>query len=387
MAIDVCMYACTDYEPAHVRSALDLAVAPFLPEIRPGMKIAVKTNMVSAMDPEKAATTHPAVLRELCNILTSRGAQVVIGDSPGNLFNLPVLHHAYRVCGLESLVSGSVRLNEDLSITDISFPEAAAAKQFSVTSYLLDADMIINCCKLKTHGMMNMTCAAKNMFGSIPGTMKPEYHFRFPDPDVFSDMIVDLSAYLKPVLCVCDAVTGMEGNGPTQGTPRDIGLIMASASPHKLDLAAAHVLSLDPQSVPTLRAAMRRGLCPERFEELHLEGDGTGTVINGFLHAAGKRDFQFRSSGLSGKLVHTFLRTALQSRPGLSPKDCIGCGKCASICPAKAIVMKNGKPSIDHSKCIHCFCCQEFCPKGAMRVKRTPVTRFLSLFSKKRAHA
>ena len=247
--------------------------------------------------------------------------------------------------------------------------------------------MIINCCKLKTHGMMNMTCAAKNMFGSIPGTMKPEYHFRFPDPDVFSDMIVDLSAYLKPVLCVCDAVTGMEGNGPTQGTPRDIGLIMASASPHKLDLAAAHVLSLDPQSVPTLRAAMRRGLCPERFEELHLEGDGTGTVINGFLHAAGKRDFQFRSSGLSGKLVHTFLRTALQSRPGLSPKDCIGCGKCASICPAKAIVMKNGKPSIDRSKCIHCFCCQEFCPKGAMRVKRTPVTRFLSLFSKKRAHA
>ena len=52
---------------------------------------------------------------------------------------------------------------------------------------------------------------------------------------------------------------------------------------------------------------------------------------------------------------------------------------CAEICPAKAIVMKDGKAKIDRADCIRCFCCQEFCPKSAMKVGRTAIA---SLFSK-----
>ena len=65
-------------------------------------------------------------------------------------------------------------------------------------------------------------------------------------------------------------------------------------------------------------------------------------------------------------------------RPTLSPTACIACGKCAQLCPARAITMKHKKPHINRHKCIGCFCCQEFCPKGALEAKRPPIARLLS---------
>ncbi|MBP5239783.1 MAG: 4Fe-4S binding protein, partial [Oscillospiraceae bacterium] len=63
--------------------------------------------------------------------------------------------------------------------------------------------------------------------------------------------------------------------------------------------------------------------------------------------------------------------------PKLDPSSCIGCGKCARTCPAKASTMVRGKPQINRRICIHCFCCQEFCPKGAMKVGSTWIWRIL----------
>ena len=93
-----------------------------------------------------------------------------------------------------------------------------------------NADYIIDFCKLKTHGMVGLSCAVKNMFGCVPGTNKPEYHYRFPGEADFSDMLIDLNEYAKPVLSIVDAVVGMEGNGPTNGTPRFVGAVIAQQS-------------------------------------------------------------------------------------------------------------------------------------------------------------
>ena len=61
----------------------------------------------------------------------------------------------------------------------------------------------------------------------------------------------------------------------------------------------------------------------------------------------------------------------LRTKPALKKDLCVGCGICRDICPAKAIVIVNGKAKINRKACIRCFCCQEFCPKSAMKVKRT----------------
>ena len=382
MAVDVSIVPCKSYDAEECRTALTQALAPFggLDWVKEGMHIVIKVNLVSAMKPEQAATTHPMLLCELTKMLRERGASVLLGDSPGGLYTAAHLNHVYDVSGMHDCEAVGAELNQDFSQSDASFPEAVCAKKFTYTAYLDRADAIIDFCKLKTHGMMGMTNAVKNFFGIIPGTMKPEYHYKYPKAADFADMLVDLCEYCKPRLCICDAVVGMEGNGPTQGSARPIGCLIAAQSAHKLDLAACGVIGLTPGEVPTLTAAIRRGLCPDSAERLKLFGDPAAFTVPDYKTVPSQASVFFRSGGKGpvARLADSFLFHVLTPYPRLCARDCIGCKKCANICPAKAITMKNGKPQIDRKACIHCFCCQEFCPKGAMGVSRPFIARLLN---------
>ncbi len=380
--MDVSVVKCNSYEDSEVTHALCEALSAVggLDFVTEGMTVALKANLVSFMRPEAAGTTHPAVIIALTRMLRERGARVIIGDSPGGLYNSVYVGRIYNATGMRAAVEAGAELNEDFSVSEAEFPEATAAKKFKYTSYLDKVDAIIDVCKLKTHGMMGMSCAAKNMFGVVPGTVKPEYHYRYPSYTDFSDMIVDLNEYFKPRLSVCDAIVGMEGNGPTAGKPRSIGCILASESPHKLDLAAAYIIGLGCDDVPTLDAARRRGLIPADVSGLEIFGDIEGFVIGDFDNIASKHSLSFYkdSNNIIKNIFGKIAGKALMSTPRVTKRECIGCGKCAKICPASAIEIKKGKAEIDRSKCIRCFCCQEFCPVGAMKVHRPAVARMLS---------
>jgi uncharacterized protein (DUF362 family)/Pyruvate/2-oxoacid:ferredoxin oxidoreductase delta subunit len=347
--------------------------------IKKGTRVAIKANLVASATPDAAVTTHPAVLSAICELVVERGASVVIGDSPGGLYNAAFLDKIYKHAGVCECEKYGAALNRNFGESNAVYDEAKVAKTFTYTSYLDDADVIINACKLKTHGMMGLSCAAKNIFGVIPGTMKPEYHFRYPSYEAFADMIVDLDEYFKPYISVCDAVVGMEGNGPTAGTPRGIGCILAASSPHKLDAVAAAIIGLKADSVPTLEAAKARGLLPATISDISIFGDYTKYQIFDYKNIAVKRSLQFKgnSDNVLKNIFGNVAKGVLDSKPKLNRKSCIGCNKCGKICPAKAIVIKNGKAEIDRSKCIKCFCCQEFCPVGAMKVHRTFIARLL----------
>ena len=230
-----------------------------------------------------------------------------------------------------------------------------------------------------THGMMGLTGGCKNMFGAIPGTDKPESHYRYPNPTDFSRMLVDINAYFKPVLTICDGVMAMEGNGPSMGKPRKMGLLAASKSPHKLDLVLAALIHMTREDVPTLEAAYERGLIPSTVQELTVSDGWEKFICPDFETIGAKRGLLFtdESSGIVGKLWAKIMKAAVQPRPRVQAEDCIGCGECSKVCPAKAITMIDKKPSIDYKKCIRCFCCQEFCPIGAMKVRRTSLSKLM----------
>ena len=376
----VVMTPCESYDDATVKSALEAVLSPIggLDWVREGMVVGIKANLVSAMKPEECATTHPALLCALTQMLRERGARVIIGDSPGGVYTAAFVNHVYSAAGLAACEAAGAELNRDLGVADTHFPEAHVLKSFTYTAWLDTCDAVIDFCKLKSHGMMGMSAAAKNLFGVIPGTMKPEYHFRFPDMRDFARMLVDINDYFadKVMLTLVDAVEGMEGNGPTKGTPRHIGVLLASASPHTADVICARLIGLSEDAVPTLQAARERGLLPDAVTLISTVPDkgAEDFAASDFEHVAVRRGHLFTSKG---KLVSKVLEKLLDSRPKMRESECVGCAKCANICPAGAITMQDKKAVIDRDKCIRCFCCQEFCPTGAMKVKRTLIARVL----------
>lgn len=376
---DVSIVKCDSYTPEDCERALSAVLEPLggLDWVRSGMRIVIKANLVSAMKPDAAATTHPALLRALTRALQARGASVVIGDSPGGLYNEAYLNRVYRVTGMEET---GAELNRDFSQRDAVFPEAHVARHFTYTAYLDNADAIISFCKLKSHGMMSLSAATKNLFGAIPGTMKPEYHFRYPDPADFAGMIVDLNSYFKPRLYLVDAVEAMEGNGPTAGTPRHMGALLAGTDCHRLDLVCAALIGLEPMAVPTLRAAANYGFIGETADDVTVAGCLADFILPDFQRIERGRGLQFETllPGALGTAFGKVAQKALRSSPWLKKKLCVGCGKCSEICPAKAITITEKKAVIAREKCIRCFCCQEFCPKGAMQVHRPLPARILN---------
>lgn len=374
MPYDVSVVKCAEYDKKVLEDALNEAFLPIdaLSFVRPGMKIAIKANLVTFKKPQAAATVHPALLTALCKLLTDRGASVVVGDSPGGLFTPAYLATVYNATGVHAVEQTGAVLNTDCREREVQYPEAKILKRFSYTSYLDQADAVINVCKLKTHAMMGMTCAAKNMFGVVPGTKKPEMHCRFPDQNDFADMIVDLNEYRRPELVVVDAVVGMEGNGPNSGTPRQIGAILAGKNPYLVDLAAAKIIGIPLADVPVSEAAYRRGLAPQSVDEVSVSGDLFALCIPDYqlLHA--------RGTDLSANpFLQSVCALCLSAKPVLTAQKCVGCEVCKKTCPVHAITMAQKKPVIDRSRCIRCFCCQEFCPQGALGQKRPLVARIL----------
>ena len=376
-----------DYGVAEARAALEELLSSIggIDFIESGMTVVIKVNLVSAMKPEQAATTHPTLVCALVDMLTARGARVIVGDSPGGLYNSVFVGRVYSASGMREVEAHGAALNSDFSEKSAEFAEGKVLHSFTYTGYLDKADLIINFCKLKSHGMMGMSCAAKNMFGVIPGVIKPEYHYRYPKYEDFANMIVDLDEYFHPVLSIADAVIGMEGNGPTAGTPRRLGCLLASRSPHALDMVAAKIIGLTPAEVPTLAAAINRGMIPERVEDINLVGSISEFILDDFEHVVERRSLQFAGDGSKpmkrffSKIVGRVLRT----RPYLKKDMCVGCGICRDICPAKAIKIEDGKAKISRPDCIRCFCCQEFCPKSAMKVGRTPLAALFHSEKKK----
>ncbi|MDD4125632.1 MAG: DUF362 domain-containing protein [Eubacteriales bacterium] len=383
---DVAIIGCRSYDSAECRASLEEAVSNTggIDFIKKGTRVVIKTNLVAGIKPEKAATTHPAMLCALVDMIAEKGADVVVGDSPGGIYNSVYVNRIYSIAGVREVEKHGARLNQNFSQSAASFPGARVAKSFFYTSYLDDADCIIDFCKLKSHGMMGMSAGAKNMFGVVPGIIKPEYHYKYPNPKDFAGMIIDLNDYFKPVLTICDAVEGMEGNGPTAGTPRHIGAVIASRSQHKLDLLCAKLIGFEKEDILTLQEAYERGYIPEKCEMLDIYGDYKSFIIPDYKIVTSNRSLLFKSNSKTvlGKLTGRVVARALKSEPTLKKSECVGCGECFRVCPAKAIIMVNKKPVIDRSKCIACFCCQEFCPKGAMKVKRTLIARVLGGVSK-----
>ncbi|MGN1057800.1 MAG: DUF362 domain-containing protein, partial [Candidatus Avelusimicrobium sp.] len=204
-------------------------------------------------------------------------------------------------------------------------------------------------------------------------------HMQFPTKDGFGDMLVDLNLVHKNVVTIVDAVTAMQGDGPSGGMPYDANLLLAGEDRYLLDLALCRLIDIAPEKVPYLQKACERGLCPAEYSP-DIMADGAELIkpLENFEKPKSFLGFDF-SGGYPKALrwAAPIVNRTLSPKPHINKKVCIGCGKCAEICPQKIIAVTNKKAKITQPKnCIHCFCCHEMCPAKAIRIKKFKIFKF-----------
>ena len=352
--------------------------------VRPGERIVLKANLLRAAPPESAICTHPAVVEAVARLVKEAGGTPVICDSPGGaLHKEAVLRSLYEKTGMAAAAAAAgAELSMDSSTRTVSLPEGKVLRQAEIITPVAEADGVIDLCKMKTHVLMSMTGAVKNLFGVIPGLSKVGYHATHPDHETFADVLLDLTGYVKPRLSLMDGILAMEGDGPgSSGTPRQAGLLLAAANPLALDTAAGAIMNLPRKDNPVLLAAERRGLTPCRMEDVELIG---GTVEE--LRMA---DYKFPASTKSNLMdflgplarpAERLCKKALSQTPRIDGAKCVGCGICAKSCPGQAIAMTapGKKARISQKACIHCYCCHELCPQKAVELHQSWLGRLLT---------
>ncbi len=368
----VALKACASYDDQAVQAAVDelFALCGGVESlVKPGDRVLIKVNLLMKRTPDQATTTHPAVAKAIVRAVQRSGATAILADSPGGPYTRGHLRGIYEACGMAAVAkeTGCV-LNDDFSVTARYLPDGKAARQLDLIGVLDHVDVVITVGKLKTHGLTTMTGCVKNLYGTIPGTTKVEYHARYQDVALFSNMLLDICAAVKPCFAILDAIVGMEGEGPSGGRPRTIGALIGGKNAHAVDAVGAQLIGLAPRQVTTLEAAQRRGLLPEYV----IAGDAPEPMII--------RDFDIPMGLRRGSWVRMMnaLPQAFRPRPVFTHKRCDGCGTCVRACPAKAISMdEHRRPHVDVRACIRCYCCQELCPKTDVEVRRNPIFALL----------
>lgn len=373
MAAKVVLKYCPDYT-ANVEEALRTGLQEWggmSTFVKPGQRVLLKVNLLMKKRPEEAVTTHPAVVEAMVRLVQEAGGVPVIGDSPGGPYTVQALRAVYARSGLQEVAERTgALLNEDVGQTVVSHPHGEIVKSLTVTKSVTDADVVITLSKLKTHGMMTLTGAVKVLFGVIPGMLKAEYHLRMHHITDFARLLLDIAEWVKPSLSVMDGVVGMEGNGPSAGTPRNIGALLMSTDPFALDVVAADLVGLKPEKVPTIRAARERGLVSS-LGEIELKGDDRSLWRIKDFTLPKSVSVNFLDMVPLPVRVRNFILDRLRPHPLFQHELCIGCQDCVNTCPPQALSLnEQGRPVVDLDACIRCFCCQELCPRQAVEIVR-----------------
>lgn len=349
--------------------------------IKKGQKVLLKPNLLRGASTEEAITTHPSVLKAMANLVKEIGGQPLIAESPGAgiTYSESSLKDVYEKCGLTDIFEKK-ELNYDIGIKDISYPKARLLKKFEIIKPAIEADVIINMPKIKTHSFTYLTCAVKNIFGLIPGRTKIVYHGTLKDPDNFSRMLLDISDFIKPHLTIVDGIVGMDGDGPAAGNPKKIGLILAGENILAMDFAICKLINMKPEKVSYLRIAQQEGNCPKLIDEIDILGDNfiKSMTIDFKLPSTyyGKEEISGIRPYLKDIALSVF-NELLTVKPKVMKKMCKSCGICIKNCPVSAMKNNGNKIMIDYDKCIRCYCCHELCPEKSIKLKRNFLNKIL----------
>ncbi|MFH2013344.1 MAG: DUF362 domain-containing protein [Pseudomonadota bacterium] len=363
----VSIVKCKDYQEGKVykavRESVDLlgGIGSF---IKNGDRVLLKPNLLSGKIPEKAVTTHPSIVSAVVRLVKEVGGIPSIGDSPG----FGSLKRVAEKAGIKEVADRmGVNLVEFDETVEIENKEGHIFKMFEVAKAFLEADVIINLPKLKTHGQMLLTLSVKNNFGFVVGNRKATWHLKAGiDVNFFAQMLLDLYLLVQPQLTIMDGIIGMEGDGPGSGIPREVGLIFAGIDCVAIDTVICQALGVPLDDLYTTKAARQKGIGETDLKNINVLGEDLKKVNIRDFKLPKTHDLEFHIP----KFMSNFLKNITTSMPEIDCTKCKLCEVCIDSCPSQTMKIVNDKVRINYKTCIRCFCCQELCPEGAVGIKR-----------------
>ncbi|MBI5458777.1 DUF362 domain-containing protein [Methanobacterium sp.] len=348
--------------------------------INPGDTVLLKPNLLQAKPPEEYITTHPVLVEAVINLVRDAGGMPQVGDSPG-AFDRDIERY-WKVTGLTEVCK---RLDVELVNFETagSYHKTRNGRDYHIAKPVLDADLLINLPKIKTHGLTVFTCAIKNLYGTVPGFTKVEYHKQAPKPSEFAARVVDIFAVNQPCLHIVDGVVGMEGSGPSAGDPRKLGMILAGTDGVALDSFITHTLGRNPLEVPTNSIAYEQGLGESDIKMINVIGEAP--VVDNFKWPP---KLSSTLEIIPGPLARGLMKF-WWTRPAINPEKCNQCKRCQESCPTHALrkpgQLSEGQklyiPEFDYDDCINCLCCMEMCPQKAVYHDKSLLYNVISRFS------
>ncbi|MDD5585127.1 MAG: DUF362 domain-containing protein [Candidatus Omnitrophica bacterium] len=317
-----------------------------------GDKILLKPNLLMAASPQEAVTTHPVFIEAIGRIFKEEGFPVSVADSPGGFVSDRDVDELYEETGIKKMAA--------LRGFGLLYPTESIVRNNIPLCWWSEGFKMINLPKLKTHDIMVLTLATKNLYGCISGLHKSHLHHMHPKTDDFAKIITKLYSIITPSLNIVDGIVALQGHGPAKkGKPRKMGIVAIGSDALCIDYAISKLVGLNEGANPLIRQAKRENLFSE---------DGVG-IVSEFGEQIFS-DFEFPPPFIINRLPSALvriLRLFFKFKPVVDIARCTECAVCARVCPQGAITIEKGKKAhIDCSKCIMCMCCGEMCRSGAV---------------------
>jgi len=340
-----------------------------------GQRVLVKPNFLAPKKSATGVTTDLRVIEAVVKMVLDRNAEPVVGDGVPIAFDADI---TFKRLGMTRLADkyGIELVNMDQYPSEIvTIEDAMVLKEIPISRLVFEVDKIINVPVMKTHSQTSVTLGMKNLKGCVPGAHKLTAH-RLG----VSRAVVDLNTVIKPVFTVMDAIECMEGNGPTNGRPKRMDLLLGSDDVLALEIVAAKVMGVDPYTVRHIQLARDKGIGEYEFDNIRVFGASIDEVKSDFLIPATKKNRWL--GALVVRLIPMLERCGLDMTniaqrvyerfipyPAFTGK-CTGCGKCVVNCPEQAISFESEKhPVIDKNRCIKCYVCDEVCMFGNVKIR------------------
>ena len=225
-----------------------------------GKRVVLKPNLVE-YHRDKVINTHPNVVAAAIELCQRKGAaEVIVAEGPGHCRNV---EHLARASGLGDVLKHyGVRLvdvNHDEPMKCLNLGRLTGLDHLYFSRTIATAEVLISLPKLKTHHWAGATLSLKNLFGALPGICygwpKNELHWRGID-----NSIIDIALTRTPDLAIVDGIVAMEGDGPLNGTPKELGALVMGCDPLAVDATCCRLMGLDPERLRYLVLGCRKKL-------------------------------------------------------------------------------------------------------------------------------